>query len=57
MANGNDARVSRLNTSTSLLIAVAIVGFGVLHVVGEIMLNNASHTRSTEGSLIAIHGD
>jgi hypothetical protein len=61
MANGNDARVPRLNRSTSLnawvLIAVAIVGFGILHVVGEMMLHKASHISSTEGSLTAIHGD
>jgi hypothetical protein len=61
MANSDYSRVQRPNRSMSrnawMLIAVAVVGFGILHVLGGIALLGASSTRPTETSPTAIHGD
>jgi hypothetical protein len=44
-----------LNARTMTIIAV--VGFGILHLIGVIIMSRASDDRPAESSLAAIHGD
>jgi hypothetical protein len=61
MANSDYARVPRPNGSISLntwtLIAIAVVGFGILHVLGGLALLGTSSNGPTETPPSAIHGD
>jgi hypothetical protein len=60
MAISDDSRARRPNGSMPLnvwvLIALTVVGFGILHVIGGIALNT-SGTRPMEAPSTAIHGD
>jgi hypothetical protein len=57
VANRDDARMQRSSESTSInpWIIVAAVGFGILHVVGGVIIHNAS--RPNQASQVAIQGD
>ena len=57
MANRDDARAQRSGESTSISswIIVAAVGFGILHVVGGVIIHNAS--RPNQASQVALQGD
>jgi hypothetical protein len=39
------------------LTIIAVVGFGILHLIGGIIISRASDDRPAESSLAAIHGD
>lgn len=61
MANGDYSRIQQSSKSVSLdtwiLIAAALVGFGIIHVVGEIISLNASGAQPRETSVPAMRGD
>jgi hypothetical protein len=61
MAYSDYSRVQRPKGSMSFnawgLVALIIVGFGILHVIGGIALRNTSGTSPTETQSAAIHRD
>jgi hypothetical protein len=60
MASGDYPRVRRSAKSMSFktwILITTVVAFGTLHVVGGIILFNASSSQPTETSLIAFRGD
>jgi hypothetical protein len=58
MANDDDARTQRSSEPMSInpWIVVAAVGFGILHVIGGVIIHDAS-SRPTQTSQVAIQGD
>jgi hypothetical protein len=61
MANSDYSRVQRPKGSMPLnvwvLMALTIVGFGILHVIGGMALRNTSSTSPMETPSAAIHHD
>jgi hypothetical protein len=61
MANSDYSRVQRPNGSMPLnawvLVALIVVGFGILHVIAGMALHNTASSRFVEPPSAAIHGD
>jgi hypothetical protein len=57
MAITNDSRTQRPSTSPKAWIIAAVVAFGILHLIGAIMLFSASSTRPIETESTSIRGD
>lgn len=57
MAITNDSRARRPSTSIKAWIIAVAVAFGILHIVGAIMLFGAPSTRPIETEPTSIHGD
>jgi hypothetical protein len=57
MAITNDSCAQRPSTSLRAWMIALVVVFGILHLVGGIMLFGAASTRSMETALTAIRGD
>ena len=60
-ANGDYSRVPRprpaMSVSVRMLTATAVIGFGILHLIGGARLSHGSNHRPTQNSISAIHGD
>ena len=51
-------RRSKTSLNTTIFIAVAVVGFGILHVIGgNILQRQSPAVPAIEGSSWAVHGD
>ena len=59
VANRDDARMQRSSESTSInpWIIVAAVGFGILHVVGGVIIHNASRPNQASQVAAILQGD
>jgi hypothetical protein len=59
-ANGDYSRVPRPRPAMSfgvrMLTAIAVIGFGILHLIGGARLSHGSNDRPTQNSISAIHG-
>jgi hypothetical protein len=52
MAKGNS-----MSFNVRTLTIIALVGFGILHLIGGIMVSHAAHDRAVENSSPEIRGD